>query len=117
MPWLFWTEKDPQIDAFAQQLANHFYSMLPPRLAEQALAGAERRVASTGKRTAKAADPNIERVVTDAIQQLSGFTTRQGLGLYGKARLHMQFRTRLVALGYSKDEARGIVQMLLLGGA
>jgi hypothetical protein len=117
MALLFWRKNNPQIDAFAQQLANHFFSRLPPKAAERALAG-EPEPEPRGKSRKKGAAPagGLERDAGDAIQQLSRFSAQYKLGVYGKARLHLQFRSRLIELGYSKDEAAGIDQLMLFRG-
>lgn len=119
MPLLFWRKNNPQIDAFAQQLANHFFSRLPPAAAERALAGGAtpQPQGKNAKRKGAAPPDDLERVAADAIQQLIRFSAERKLGLYGKARMHLQFRSRLIELGYSNDQARGIDQLMLFRGA
>jgi hypothetical protein len=117
MALLFW-KQNPEIDAFALQLANHFSSRLPPSAAEAALAAADEPApaAPRKRKTAQPADV-LEKLLGEASQQLHRFSEQRGLGIYGRARMHMQFRSRLVDLGYAKDVARGVDSMILLRGA
>jgi hypothetical protein len=79
----------------------------------------EEAPAPAGPRKRKAARPGdvLEKLLGEASQQLRRFTEQHGLGIYGRARMHMQFRSRLIELGYAKDVARGIDSMILLRGA
>lgn len=116
MPLLFWKVKNPQIDAFAQQLANRVFSELPPALVHQTLVG-EAASGTHKSGTKKKSGMNMPRIAGEVSGNLYQFSRQNRLGIYGKARLHMQFRSRLMELGYSKDDARAIDQLILLQGA
>ena len=114
-PLLFWKTKDPQIDAFAQQLANRLFSELPPALVEKIFTS-EAEISTPRSGAKKKPGVNAGRITEEVGRQLRQFSQQSRLGIYGKARLHMQFRSRLIELGYSKGDARAIDQLILFQG-
>jgi hypothetical protein len=76
------------VTAFAKELADAIAKRYPPALDKSP----ERRVS-----------PNrITKVLEDAMEKATEFTTRQRLGVYKKAKLANAFKWELKELGYSE---------------
>lgn len=111
MGLLFW-KKNKVIDLFATRLADEFYSNLPP----EQLTDLQRPSDESGKhrKQEKKLQRNLDAVVNSAAEQINNFIRTESLGVYGKARVHMQFAERLTELGYDKDMSGIINERIML---
>jgi hypothetical protein len=100
----FLFKKNKRIDDFAAQMADEFYSAIPKDAIGDCLGNKK------DKRKAKAFDNKIN----DMALQLQQFKLREKVGVYGKARLHLAFMTRLELLGYEQGLAKKINEMILI---
>jgi len=100
---LFFWKNNKIIDGFAISLADELYSHVQPDAMEAYIAN---------KKNKEAKKP--ERKIKDIIEQFKQFKTIKSLGIYGKARLHLTFTERLKELGYEKDLANKINEIILL---
>lgn len=105
---LFWRKKNPKIDAFARTAADELYSYVNPEEAERHFSGEQEKK--------KKKQQNVEKHIRGIILQMHDFGVENSLGIYGKARLQMQFSERLVELGYEEKLARKIVDTILYQG-
>lgn len=105
---LFFWKKNKQIDVFASALADEFYSAVAPDLAKAYLAGT-----MTGKSSDRSTTM-VNRKLKDVIDQLQKFRAATSLGIYGKARFHLTFVSRLVELGYEKEVAERLNEQILI---
>lgn len=108
---MFW-KKNRKIDEFAQQMADEFFSQVQPDVAEKFF---ETDADDAGKKSAR---KNKTHAVSTQLDGTAGrlklMKEELNLGVYGKARFHMKFMSRLEQLGYSKDLAGRINQHLML---
>jgi len=105
---LFWRKNNRKIDAFARSAADELFSYVNPEEAERHFSGE--------KEKKKKRQQNIEKQFRGIILQMHDFGIEHSLGIYGKARLQMQFSERLVELGYDEKLARKIVDTILYEG-
>lgn len=109
---IFFWKKNKLIDIFSIKLADEFYSNLPPEQLLDLIPASS--TAAKQKKTEKKAQKKMESVVDSAVTQVSGFIEAESLGIYGKARLHMQFTERLKELGYEKDLAARVNESIMI---
>ena len=95
--------KNGQIDSFANELATKMYSNIP-ELSTWAGLG------SVDKKQKKKLDNEIQR----AAESVLAFKDSVKLGVYGKARFHMEFSERLKTIGINKEVAEFINKSLLV---
>lgn len=105
---LFWRKNNRKIDEFARTAADELYSYVNPEEAARHFAGE--------KEKKKKRQQNIEKQFSGIIHKMHDFGIENSLGIYGKARLQMQFSERLVELGYEEKLARKIVDTILYQG-
>lgn len=112
---LFFWKKNAAIDQFAHTIAAELFSRVQPDQMEEYLATATNQ-AITDKKTAKAQlrRDQVTQVINETILQVQHFRTAYGLGIYGKARLHLTFTERLKELGYSDPVATEINRIILI---
>ncbi len=96
--------KNKAIDGFATQMADDLFSAIPQDVAQQYLGG------KTDKKKTKAADSRMH----DLAIRFRQFKLNEKLGVYGKARLHLTFMTRLESLGYDENLTKKINEVILL---
>lgn len=107
MDILFW-RKNKKIDEFAIALADGFYSSLPPNMIEIYYG------LGVNNKQEKKITKKIETIIKQAVSEIKEFKTQHSLGTYGKARLHMQFRDRLVELGYDSEIGLRLNEVIML---
>lgn len=121
MPIFFW-KQNKKIDQFATQLADELFSMVPPEMAADLMldaneAGGKKGKAKSGGKKYKrqgAGAAKMDALMNEIISKIIEFRTRLKLGVYGKARLHMQFRARLLELGYDERLSKSINEEIML---
>lgn len=96
--------KNKRIDGFATRMADDFFSAIPQDVTKQYLGNKK------DKKKMKAVDSGIN----DMSIQFQQFKLKEKLGVYGKARLHLTFMSRLEMLGYDQDIAKRINEIMLL---
>lgn len=111
MSILFW-RKNKQIDAFAMMVADEFYSRLPPDVVKGHFE-LEAKDKQEKKREHKMSK-KIGGLVVGTVSQIQQFRGQESLGVYGKARLHMKFKERLIELGYEKEITEQINEVIML---
>ena len=109
---IFFWRKNKLIDSFSVMLADEFFSNLPPQ--QLAEFSADLKSAGNRKKAEKKMNRKMQSVVESAVSKFSEFIRSESLGVYGKARLHMQFMERLQQLGYEKELAEKINQDIML---
>ena len=100
---LFFWKKNKLIDDFAINLADDLYSQIQPEVMNTYLSDKKSKSAK-----------KINRQLEDIIHRVKQFRATYSLGVYGKARLHLNFTERLKELGYEKKLAEKINEMILL---
>lgn len=113
MGFFFW-KNNGIIDDFARNMADEFCSKVQPDLAKQYFA--DEALSKKKKKAHKEKEQRgqVTRLLDENISKLRTFRESNKIGVYGKARFHMQFKERLEELGYSDDLAEEINQLLLL---
>ena len=96
-------KKNRQIDSFANELATKMYSNIP-ELSTWAGLG------SVDKKQKKRLDYEINRTT----QSVLAFKDSVKLGVYSKARFHMEFSERLKTIGVNGEVVEFINKTLLL---
>jgi len=99
MSLLFWKSNN-EIDRFANDLATEFYSNVDSRT----VAGLVRE--TSGRKPSKEhkkSNRMLEKEYAALVDKIKRFKAEERLGVYGKARLHMKFKYRLMELGYDED--------------
>ena len=109
---IFFWKKNKVIDVFSTRLADEFYSNLPPEQLLDLVPTASS--AAKQSKMEKKARKRMESVIDSAVSQVKGFIHSESLGVYGKARLHMQFMERLKELGYEKELASAINESIMI---
>ena len=109
---IFFWRKNKIIDNFSVKLADEVFSNLPPQ--QIAEFTSELKSAGNQKKAEKKMNRKMQSVIESAVSQFSEFIRAESLGVYGKARLHMQFMARLQELGYEKELAEKINQDIML---
>lgn len=108
---LFFWKKNTQIDNFASNAANDFFSTVNPEVAfDYFNKPAQKKDKSKIHKKTNQAFANL-------IKRVDQFKTLHALGVYGKARLHLKFRLRLEELGYDPVTIDKINQHLLVNTA
>lgn len=127
MNLLFW-KKYRQVDQLAHTLADEFYSQIQPEIALQYFVEEGRNAHAPAKKSKrkklkknKAQESNQQKMVDDililVVRKIQEARHAYGLGVYGKARLHMKLRQRLIDLGYSRELAHQVNQYLMVNSA
>ena len=117
---IFFWKKNKLIDGFAISLANDLFSVLQPEAAKAYVFGVKAKSKSKSKGKGKGkgkeikADARIKRKISDLILRIKQFKADNSIGVYGKARIHMQFSNRLVELGYDEETAKLINEIIML---
>lgn len=119
---LFFWKKNAMIDSFASKLADDFFSRTQPDAVDTYFASSGMQSAASGGGAGKKAlsgkpdakRQQMERTIHDVALKLAQYKTREGLGIYGKARLHMSLMGRLSELGFSKPAVQELNRILLL---
>ena len=109
---IFFWKKNKQIDAFAIILADELYSHLQPQVAIDFMKAAIEEKKQSGK--ANKQNIRIYKILEDAAYQIVVFKKKHSLGVYGKARLHLNFMQRLNELGYPEDITKYLDEILLV---
>jgi hypothetical protein len=121
---LFFWKDNFMIDSFAKQLADDFFSHIPPTELQRYFASPDTVEAEApepaptkrGKKPAKAKPakaPSTGLRIHDMALKTAQFKQQSKLGVYGKARLHLTFMERLAELGYEQSLARQLNNLLL----
>jgi hypothetical protein len=121
---LFFWKDNFMIDSFAKQLADDFFSHIPPTELQRYFASpdaveAEAPEPAPTKRSKKPAKakpakaPSTGLRIHDMALKTAQFKQQSKLGVYGKARLHLTFMERLAELGYEQSLARQLNNLLL----
>lgn len=105
---LFFWRKNKHIDVFAGSLANELYSAVQPEQMKKYLR------LEKGDKKAQKEIRKIESQFNNAIKLVQQFRATHSLGVYGKARLHLKFIERLEELGYDKNSAKKVNEIILL---
>lgn len=109
---IFFWKKNKEIDAFAIILANEFYSHIQPQIAIDFMketTGERKQSGKTSKQTIR-----INKILEDVANQIVVFKKKHSLGVYGKARLHLNFMQRLNELGYSENITKYLNEIILV---
>jgi hypothetical protein len=107
---LFW-KNNKVIDAIAIELADEFFSQVQPQLALEFL----NNPIQDSKSSKKKKNPKkIDRAINKLASDVTAFRKHHSLGVYGKARLHMNFMKRLNELGYPEQVTKQINEMVML---
>ena len=109
---IFFWRKNKLIDNFSMKIADEVFSSLPPQ--QLAELSANLKSPANQKKNEKKVNRKMQAVIESAVSQFSEFIRVESLGVYGKARLHMQFMERLKELGYDKNLAEKINQDIML---
>ncbi|MCZ6803783.1 MAG: hypothetical protein O7D86_07600 [Proteobacteria bacterium] len=111
MAILFW-KKNKEIDAMAVSLADEFYSQIQPQVAIDFLKYSDRtsKLDKSNRKISKM----TENILNRTAGQLIAFKKKHSIGIYGKARLHLNFMKRLNELGYPEELAKEINAIILL---
>jgi len=113
---IFFWRKNKQIDSFAKKMADDLFGRyLPGELDAHFFVGDEsvnREKPNKKKQDNK--HQKSERMINDMALLLAQYKSREKLGVYGKARLHMSLVNRLDELGYSKQSVQELNRILLL---
>lgn len=109
---IFFWKKNKQIDAFAILLADEFYSQIQPQVANDFLKETTEGKGRKGKTDKQ--NIRINKILEDVANQIITFKKQHSLGVYGKARLHLNFIQRLNELGYSEDTAKYMNEIILV---
>lgn len=113
MNLLFW-KKNKLIDQFATRIADELYSRIPPASAEKLLSGnGPNKAKRVSKKEKKSLSGSVS-VLSGVIESVREFLNEHKLGIYGKARLQMQFMERLKDLGYSEETINSLNEMILV---
>jgi len=117
MPLFFW-KHNKEIDRFALLLADELFSTVPPELAATLFgidvsSGNARLDKKAAKKVIKD-EAKMSTALNASISKVVEFRSHLKLGVYGKARLHLQFMTRLQDLGYSNSLAKAINETVML---
>lgn len=111
---MFW-KKNRLIDEFAQQQADAFFSQVSFGAVQDFLEGAEEGGKKRSKRKGGSKlGHEAKRELELTINRLAQFKDKHRLGVYGKARFHLKFKSRLVELGYPDDVAGAIDRAMML---
>lgn len=105
---LFFWKNNQTIDTFANAAANSLFSAIQPQAVQAYMDN------SMDDRQAKKFGKTMDRAIQDQVNKIKEFIRLHSLGVYGKARLHLKIRERLVELGYSSDVVVKIDQMIML---
>jgi len=109
---IFFWKKNKQIDAFAILLADEFYSHIQPQVAIDFVKETTEGRKQSGKTNKQ--NIKINKILEDFAKQIIAFKKQHSLGVYGKARLHLNFMQRLNQLGYSEDITNYLNEIILV---
>lgn len=110
MSLLFW-KSNKNIDEFANALATEFYS----NVGAQYVSGLEPDLGARHTlKQQKKAGKTLENEIKKLIENISRFKLVNKLGVYGKARLHMKFRYRLIELGIEESIVDALNEEIML---
>ena len=87
----------------ARQVADEFFTRAPPAIA-----------AAYRKGSDKKAKKQFSASLENAVRQVAQLKANEHLGIYGKAKLHQVFATRLKELGYPDEVADEINSHILI---
>jgi hypothetical protein len=119
---IFFWKKNSQIDSFAKKMADDLFSRYQPGELDAHFFAGDGTTNSPGSRShdkpnrhkLDAKQQKTERMINDMALMLAQYKSREKLGVYGKARLHMSLVNRLTELGYSKQSVQELNRILLL---
>jgi hydrogenase maturation factor HypF (carbamoyltransferase family) len=104
---LFFFKKNKLIKRFARSTAEELYSNLPPSMLEK-------QYDKKNKKMARKAHKTLQDVLDDTVLSIAQFKSVNKLGIYGKAKFHLEFVERLKELGYSDQIAEAINEEILI---
>ncbi|MCG7867903.1 MAG: hypothetical protein JAZ17_20815 [Candidatus Thiodiazotropha endolucinida] len=104
---LFFFKKNKLIKKFARSTAEELFSNLPPAILEK-------QYDKKNKKMARKANKAFQGVLDDAVFSVAQFKSVNKLGVYGKAKFHLEFVERLKELGYSDQIAEAINEDILI---
>ena len=105
MRWWFWSKTSKQAEAFAVELGTHFFGKVSPDGLSEYFRGGDRN-----KKTRK----GVETEIHDLTLRLNQFKQLHKLGVYGKAKFHQAFMTRLDELGYEQQAIKQLNELLMV---
>lgn len=105
---LFW-KTNKQIDEFSNRLATELYSSVQPDEIRRFFDSASKKKARKDKSLKR-----IDTELSSTLNQLRQFQLTHGLGVYGKARLLLQFNDRLQELGYDQQSIASLKELILI---
>lgn len=115
---LFFWRNNRAIDQRAILIADDFFSQAPPDAAKAFLDSLGSKKISRKnlrkKKSIAAESANVESALWIVISRVMELKSEFSLGVYGKARLHMKFMSRLTELGYSESLAKQYNEIVLL---
>ncbi len=99
------------IDRFADELAQEVYRCVnPEKLVDIDLKQESTKLSKQQKKIHK----TLNNLVHTASIRINDFKSMHRLGIYGKARLHLKFKERLLEMGYEEKFVKDINHSLLL---
>lgn len=105
---IFFWKNNKQIDEFSDSIANEFYNAVTPMAFEKYLVDTKKAKGN------KKRDKNVKRAVQVVITRIKNFRQQVPLGVYGKARMHMKFKNRLLELGYGSEIVDDLSKLIML---
>ena len=112
---LFSWKKNKTIDMFASELANEFFSLVPPDIIHAYFKSKQQdRKNRQNKSKNKKENRSVESNLMSLVKQMQQFKILHSLGTYGKARLQLKFNERLEELGYDKETVSQLSDFVLL---
>lgn len=109
---IFFWKDNKEIDAYAINLADEFYSQIQPQVAIDFVKQSIGEQKQSGKKNKQ--DIRINKLIEDVANQIVVFKKKHSLGVYGKARIHLGFMQRLKELGYSDDITKFLSEIILV---
>ncbi|NEX23096.1 hypothetical protein G3480_22820 [Thiorhodococcus mannitoliphagus] len=105
MEFFFWRKTSKRVETFAVELATDFFSQVSPDTLARYFRDAEQ-----DKKIRKVVESQIHNLVL----RLSQFKDLHKVGVYGKARFHQAFMTRLNELGYENTAVKELNNLLMV---
>lgn len=107
---IFFWKNNKSIDQFANDIATSFYEKINPQQVAAYIEGSSQKKSKQDKKALKA----VEKAIQQAITGISEFKSSKSLGVYGKARLHLKFKLRLVELGIEEVSVNKINEIIMV---
>ena len=105
---IFFWKNNNLIDTFANHLAAELYSAIQPELVAEYFGN------TTNKKQDKSIKKQLDKEIQVIVNSIEQFRSANNIGVYGKARIHLQFKIMLIELGYDEEIAEALNQHIMV---